>query len=586
MSSSRPPTPSRLAAPVAQAILEAFADHRRAFLEVTRRAKGSFEMRDWARLREDSRRRLGLYRTSVDRAEAQTRVLLGERVRDRLVWVSAKAVYSALIAQRQDWDLAETFFNGVTRRIFDTVGVDPLIEFVASDFDAPPTQPEHRVYRRFTGTPSVQELVSRCLAEHELAVPWVDRAADARLVAERVEAKLEAVGRGRPVAFEVIDAPFFQGKGAYLVGRLVLPAGVVVPLVMALRNGPEGVFVDAVLTEENDVSILFSFTRSYFHIDAERPYDVMRFLRSLIPKKRIAELYIAIGEPKQGKTELYRAVMDHIEETRDTFGFAPGVPGLVMVVFTMPGMDVVMKVIRDEFPPEKQTSPAKVRERYHWVYSHDRAGRLVDAQEFEHLAFPKDRFEPELLEELLGECGRTVRVDGDRVIVELCYVERQLVPLNIYVRHEADEDAKAAAVEYGRAIEDLAACNIFPGDLLIKNFGVTRHGRVALYDYDELCELTEMNFRDMPEADSMEDEMRAEPWFAVGPRDVFPEEFPRFLGMPSKPKAALMGEVPEIFTASWWRDVQARVAEGKIVEFPPYPADRRLRGRFDADDED
>jgi isocitrate dehydrogenase kinase/phosphatase len=354
---------------------------------------------------------------------------------------------------------------------------------------------------------------------------------------------------------------------------------------MALRNGPEGVFVDAVLHEETDVSILFSFTRSYFHIEAERPYDVMRFLRSLIPKKRIAELYIAIGEPKQGKTELYRAVMDHIEETRDTFGFAPGVPGLVMVVFTMPGMDVVMKVIRDRFPPEKQTSPARVRERYHWVYSSDRAGRLVDAQEFEHLAFPKDRFEPELLEELLNECGETVRVEGDRVVVELCYMERQLVPLNIFVRHEPEEEAKAAAVEYGRAIEDLAACNIFPGDLLIKNFGVTRHGRVALYDYDELCELTEVSFRDIPEPDSIEDEMRAEPFFAVGAHDVFPEEFPRFLGMPRKPKAALMSEVPEIFTASWWRSIQERVREGKIVEFAPYPAERKLRAGVGDDDD-
>jgi isocitrate dehydrogenase kinase/phosphatase len=580
----RPPTPSRLAAPVAQAIVEAFSDYRRDFLEVTRRAKSSFETRDWAQLRTDSRRRLGMYQEAVDRAEAQTRVLLGDRVRDRLVWVSAKAVYSALIAQRQDWDLAETFFNGVTRRMFDTVGVDPLVEFVATDFDAPPSEPEHRVYRRYTGLATVEEMVRACLEDQSFAVPWVDRADDARLVAERTEAKLEALDRGRPVALEVVEAPFFQGKGAYLVGRLVLPAGLVVPLVMALRNGPEGIFVDAVLHEENDVSILFSFTRNYFHVEAERPYDVMRFLRSLIPKKRIAEIYIAIGEPKQGKTELYRAVMDHIDETRDTFGFAPGIPGLVMVVFTMPGMDVVMKVIRDDFPPEKDTWPAKVRERYHWVYSHDRAGRLVDAQEFEHLAFPKDRFEPELLEELLTECARTVRIEGDRVVLELCYLERQLEPLNLYVRQHPLDEARAAAVEYGRAIEDLAACNIFPGDMLVKNFGVTRHGRVALYDYDELAELAEMNFREIPEPASIDEELAAEPYFAVGPRDVFPEEFPRFLSMPREVKAALLEEVPEIFTARWWRSVQDRVREGKIVEFPPYPPERKLRpGAFDED---
>ncbi|GAB5547500.1 MAG: bifunctional isocitrate dehydrogenase kinase/phosphatase [Sandaracinaceae bacterium] len=581
---SRPPTPSRLAAPVAQAILEAFQEQRAGFLEITRRARESFEARDWVRFRADSKKRLGLYRQHVDKAEMRVRVLLGERARDRLVWVSAKAVYSALIAMRQDWDVAETFFNGVTRRLFDTVGVDPLVEFVASDFDAPPSEPEHRVYRRFAGS-DVADLVCRAIASNVFALPFVDLEADAALVAERAAVKLADIDRGQPVAYEVLEAPFFHGKGAYLVGRLVLPAGAVLPLVLALRNGPEGIFVDAALTESDDVSILFSFTRSYFHVDAERPYDVMRFLRSLIPKKRIAEIYIAIGEPKQGKTELYRAIMDHIDESRDTFGFAPGTPGLVMVVFTMPGMDVVVKVIRDEFPPEKQsTSTAHVRDRYNWVYEHDRAGRLVDAQEFEFLAFPKARFEPALLEELLEECGKTVRVDGDRVVIDRCYVSRQLVPLNLYIRQREQAEAQAALAEWGNSIRDMAACNIFPGDLLLKNFGVTRHGRVALYDYDELQPLTDMTFRDVPEARYAEDELRAEPWYAVGAHDVFPEEFPRFLAVPGRLKEGLARDCADIFDASWWRKVQGRVERGKIVELVPYDEKRRLRSDPAADD--
>ena len=573
---SRSPTPSRLAAPVAQAILEAFGEHRAAFLEITRRAKESFETRDWARLRADSTLRLGTYRRAIDKAEVRMRLLLGDRALERLIWVSAKAVYSALIGQRQDWDLAETFFNGVTRRLFATVGVDPLMEFVASDFDAPPVEPEQRVYRRHLASGSLEELVARPLAELRFEVPFVDLAGDAALVAERVRAKLTLLERGQPVALEAIEPVFYHGKGAYVVARLVLPAGVVVPLVYALRNGPDGLFVDAVLLEENDVSILFSFTRSYFHVEALRPYDVMRFLRSLIPKKRIAELYIAIGENKQGKTELYRAMMDHIDETHDQFGFAAGTPGLVMVVFTMPGMDLVLKVIRDRFPAEKNTSPAIVRQRYQWVYEHDRAGRLVDAQEYEHLAFPLERFEPALLEELLSECGETVRVDGDRVIVELAYAERQLVPLNLFIRQRPQAEAEAALVEWGTAIGDLAVCNIFPGDLLLKNFGVTRHGRVALYDYDELEPLTDVRFRDMPEARFEEDELRAEPWYAVGAHDVFPEELSRYLAVPARLRPALMEGCARIFDAGWWRSVQQRVEEGKIVELVPYEASRRL----------
>lgn len=574
--SIRPPTPSRLADPVAREIAVAFAYYRDAFLAVTRRARQSFETRDWAQLRADSALRLGLYRDAVDQAETTTRAMLGERYTDRLVWVSAKAVYSSLIAQRQDWELAETFFNSVTRRLFSTVGVDPVMEYVASDFDSPPNDIEKPVYRRYARKPVV-DLVRECLEDVPLSVPWVDREGDAALVAARIEQELSARKVSTNVTLEAIRPLFFRGKGAYVVGRILLAAGAVLPLVLALRNGPRGVRVDAVLLDRNDVSILFSFTRNYFHVDVARPYEVMRFLRSLIPKKPIAELYIAIGEPKQGKTELYRALVDHLDDTSERFCFAPGIPGLVMIVFTAPGLDLVLKVIRDDFPPEKDISPAKVRERYGWVYTHDRAGRLVDAQEFEHLAFPVERFEPDLLTELLTSAGRSVRVHKSRVHIDLAYVERKLTPLNLYVRRAPFDRAVAALGEYARAIRDLAACNIFPGDLLLKNFGVTRHGRVALYDYDELTELTSIRFRELPTSDRIEYVMSAEPWFAVGAHDVFPEEFARFLGVPEKLRCALLDTYPEIFTASWWRSMQEQVHAGKIREFAPYPPERRLR---------
>ncbi len=576
---SRAPTPSRLADPVARAIADAFAAYREEFLGVTGRARESFETRSWQQLRQDSRSRLGLYRQAVDQAEAVTRGLLGERAQDRVVWVSAKAVYSSLIAQRQDWDLAETFFNSVTRRLFSTVGVDPLMEYVASDFDAPPSEVLAPVYQRhLVSRAPLAEVVTRCLREMPLSTPWVDLEGDAALVAARLDEHVAQMNGPRPVALETLRPLFYQGKGAYLVGRLLLTAGAVVPVVVVLRNSARGVRVDAVLLDRNEASQVFSFTRNYFHVDVERPYDVMRFLRSLMPRKPIAELYIAIGEVKQGKTELYRAIVDHLEEkTSERYGFAPGIPGLVMVVFTAPGLDMVLKVIRDVFPPQKDLSPARVRERYGWVYTHDRAGRLVDAQEFEHLVFPRERFEPALLEELLSTCGKTVRVQGDRVHVDLAYVERKLTPLNIHVRTSPFEQACAALGEYARAIHDLCACNIFPGDLLIKNFGVTRHGRVALYDYDELVELTSVHFRDIPEAERPEDELSAEPWFAVGAHDVFPEEFARFLGIPEKLRRYLVETYPEIFTAAWWRSMQERVRTGKIREFAPYPPERRLR---------
>lgn len=577
MSPSRPPTPSRLADPVARAIAAAFAEYRDAFLALTRSARPSFEARDWKALRAAASVRLGLYRGAVDRAEATTRELLGERCLDRLVWVSAKAVYSSVIAQRQDWDLAETFFNSITRRIFSTVGVDPLIEYVASDFDQPPSEVLERVYARYPGRGPIVELVRACLRDVPLEVPWIDREGDAALAAARIERYLAEGSLGRPVALEVIRPLFFQGKGAYIVGRLFLPAGAVVPVVLALRNRAHGLFVDAVLIGRGDVSVLFSVTRSYFMVDVERPYDVMRFLRSLMPKKPIAELYIAIGEPKQGKTELYRGLVEHIEDHGERFCSAPGIPGLVMVVFTAPRLGMVLKVIRDVFPPEKTVSAAKVRERYQWVYGHDRAGRLVDAQEFEHLTFPVSGFEPDLLDELKRECARSISIDGDRVSISLAYVERRLHPLNLYARSRSFDEASAALADYARAIRDLALCNIFPGDLLLKNFGVMRNGRVALYDYDELVDLMSVKFRDIPEPKYDEDEHAAEPWFSVGAHDVFPEEFRRFLGLPPELAQVLVDRHPEIFSAAWWRSIQERVRSGKIPEFAPYPSERKLR---------
>jgi isocitrate dehydrogenase kinase/phosphatase len=564
----RPPSTSRLGHDAARVVLRAFSDHRVAWLAVTGQAQTSFEQRDWTRLQRDGSRRLLLYSAGVQRALDAVGPVLGERADDRVVWLGAKAAYSALVAERPDWDLAETFFNSVGRRVLGTVGVDDLIEFVDTDFEEPPAPPVSDPHRAVQWRGTSRDLVERILDLHGFAVPWLDRAGDAARVAERIDAAL-ADRVPLAVGAAVLRDVFFRGKAAYVVGRLATDGGPL-PLVLALRNGPRGLFVDAVLTEEADLSILFSFTRSYFHVPTKRPWDVVAFLSTLLPQKRRGELYISLGHPKQGKTELFRNVRDKLDFGPSCFETAPGTPGLVMVCFGLSDQDLVMKVIRDHFPAEKSTSPELVAERYTWVHLHDRAGRLVDAQSFTHLRLPRDRFEPTLLRELLDECSERVWEDRDFIVIERTWVERRMEPLNLYMRRVDDDAAKAAIDEYAAALRDLAACDIFPGDLLLKNFGVTRHGRVAFYDYDELVALTDCHFRDVPEAQTYEQEMAAEPWYSVSPADVFPEEFPRFLGLPRPRRAYLMSEHGELFTAAWWRSMQAQVAEGKVVEFVPY----------------
>ncbi|MGF1466521.1 MAG: bifunctional isocitrate dehydrogenase kinase/phosphatase [Sandaracinaceae bacterium] len=567
---------SRRANDLAARMYAAFDRTRREYRELTQRARSSFETRDWKRLRADSRERLSRYADAVAEGEREALDLLGDAVADRLLWVGAKAVYRGLIADRPDRELAETFFNGVTRRLFATVGVDDYVEFVAPELELP--DPASSL-RRYEGDgDALVRLVDRWLEDAPFTVRWANRRVDAHLVADRVKLELSQIGVTEDVsAIEVLTPVFFRGTGAYLVGRLEV-GGRRVPLALALRMMFRGIAVDAVLSTERELSILFSFTRSYFHVDAERPSEVVAFLKELLPEKPTAEIYISIGQPKQGKTELYRALVAHLGGTEERFEHAAGTPGLVMVVFTMPGLDWVLKVIRDRMPIQKSVSAAHVKGRYKWVYDRDRAGRLVDAQPFEHLVFPRDRFHPALLEELLDRCGQSVRLRGpDRVELDLAYVQRRLTPLDLYVRQAGDAEAAAALMDYAQAIKDLAASNIFPGDLLLKNFGVTKRGRVACYDYDELVELTEMRFRRMPEPDDDDDEMRAEPFFAVGPRDVFPEEFLRFLAIPARLRSHLAYHCSEIFTPAFWRQTQEEIEAGKIVEFAPYePVDRLI----------
>jgi isocitrate dehydrogenase kinase/phosphatase len=546
------------------------------FRRVTRRALTRFEDRDWAGMQQDATDRLDVYSGRVGASVTELRRLVGARLEDRSLWSAMREAYSALIAQRDDWELAETYFNSVTRRVFTTVGVDPAVEFVSSDFDFPPTGQAREVYHRYGRADTTAELVEAILTDFRFGVLYRDIRGDAQRAAALIDRHLEAAGlQTRLGRAEVVKQPFFMGDGAYLVGRLEFPE-MVVPLVLALRNEDGGVVVDAVLLDEDDVSILFSFTRSYFHVDVERPYDLVGFLRSIMPRKPVAELYRSIGYHKHGKTEQYRELLTFLAGSNDPFTAAPGVPGLVMVVFTMEGYDFVFKVMRDVFGAPKQIPRSRVRERYQLVFHHDRAGRLIDAQEFEHLQFDRRRFRPELLDELVTACSRLVRLEGDRVVIDHAYVERRVEPLDLYVRRTDDTPAADAVIDYGRAIRDLAATNIFPGDMLLKNFGVTRHRRVVFYDYDELALLTDCRFRRLPVATHPDDEMGDEPWFGVDDADIFPEEFRRFLGLPAELRRVFEDHHGDLFDVGFWLGMQQRLAGGEVISIIPYSPRCRL----------
>jgi len=557
----------------ASLIWEAFAGYRRGIRALMQQAQLRFETQDWRGLQADAVERLDLLEPYIQLAVQHIRPRLGERLKDKSVWAELKAVYAERCHGQPASEVAKSFFTTVTRRVFGTVGTDAQIEFRGADLDDP--SPLHSTHFHTFSAPSPIKLAQACLQYPRFAIDYEDFERDAALVAQAIETQWRAACGPTPCeAIDLLTPIFYRNQGAYLVGRLRGGAQYL-PLVIALRNPHGRVVADAVLTDEDDVSIIFSFTRSYFHVDVEHTRETVRFLKDLLPRKRIAELYISLGYPRHGKTELYRELLQHIEQAEDQFVIAPGDKGMVMIVFVLSSFDIVFKVIRDAFAPPKTTTRQDVLDKYALVFKHDRAGRLVDAQEFRQLAFPRERFAEDLLAELRG-ATQSVAITETHVIFKHVYVERRLTPLNLYLRQQPLTAAQAAVLDYGQAIKDLAATNTFPGDLLLKNFGVTRHGRVIFYDYDELCWVTDCQFRDMPPAYTDEDEVRGEPWFYVGEKDVFPEEFLTFIGLQGEQRATFLAAHQDLLTAHYWRQIQARHRAGEIFEVLPYRASHRL----------
>ncbi|HEY4447061.1 MAG TPA: bifunctional isocitrate dehydrogenase kinase/phosphatase [Steroidobacteraceae bacterium] len=554
----------------ARQIVDAFARYNAEFRAITRRAPQRFDARDWKASQRDAVERIELYDRYVTETVAALRLALGARAIDRSLWQELRSEFAAQIGALSDPEFTKTFFSSISRRLFGTVGVAPDIEFVATDLD--PLADIHSAVgtNSYVNHGSLALLIEDLLGDVRFRSPWRDLDTSIAHVTSEVRSYLRSRDERRAVdRVEVIRAVFYQISRAFIVGR-ILGRGYLVPLVIALKNTDGGVLVDAVMLAEADVSIVFSFTRSYYHVDLERVAEAVVFLRSLMPRKPVSELFTVLGRARQGKTERYRELMRNLEHTDDRFVHAAGERGLVMVCFTLPSFDVVFKVIRDRFAYPKTVLREQVMEKYRLVFIHDRAGRLVDAQEFRRLRFSRARFAPELLEELRRETTGTVHEDGDDLVFDHLYIERRMAPLNLYLRSSSAAEAERAVLDYGQCIRDLAYTNIFPGDLLLKNFGVTRHGRVIFYDYDELCQVTDCNFREIPAATHEEDEMLGEAWFYVAENDVFPETFLNFLGFSDEQRAALLRVHGEILTAGFWRGVQQRLREGEVMEVLPY----------------
>lgn len=568
----RPLDQQLLVRQAAAAIHDGFVNYNNNFRRMTQRARMRFEQRDWAGARKDLSDRIELYEKSVARTLGAVRKVLDTHTDDLLNWHAIRSVYWSRVHDIPDGEFSKTFFNSVYRDILRSLDIDPTQVSDTADVvaaEAPQRYPARQ--HNYINWNSVCAVVERLLDDFRFKVPYVDFDGDVAFVCDEIERIVGADGPGDDSVrrIEVMHDVFFQSSRAFVVGKLFW-ADHDSPFVLAFANGANGIRVEAVLSSSDDVSVLFGFTRSYFMVDVDPVEGAVYFIKSMMPRKPLDELYTILGRARQGKTERYRALFRHLADCEDHFVHAPGDRGLVMLVFTLPSYDLVFKVIRDNFGHPKNVSHDEVKKKYKFVFNHDRAGRLIDTQEFRNIEFPLAKFAPELLEELLTSASQTARIDGDQLVIDHLYSERRLTPLNLFLQDYEPEHARLAIIDYGQAIKDLAMTNIFPGDLLLKNFGVSRHGRVIFYDYDELCLVTDCNFRELPAAEHPEDELRADSWFYVGTHDIFPEEFIRFLAIEANLRTAFLAHHADLLTATYWRDIRQLHLDKHAPEVAPY----------------
>lgn len=561
----------------AQTILNGFESYFADFQNLTLAAKPRFEKADWQGVHAASRKRIDLYKLKVGQVYEFVELIAGDNLHDFSFWKEARQHYARLIEGHNNFEIAETFFNSIFCSTFDHRQIRNDYAFVFSSQGDMPTVKEQQIFRHYRCQQGLEQMIESVLDDYALSIEYEDKARD---VGDIVAALRDYLLPRFEVAEEqvsllVLESMFFRNKGAYIVGKMMIGRDAM-PFVLPLLHTESGsVYVDTVLFGSDKVSVIFSFTRSYFMVDALIPSQYVLFLQSLMPAKPISEIYSCMGYNKHGKTYFHRCAYRHMRSTGEKFNNAPGIKGMVMSVFTLPSYDFVFKIIKDRFTPPKDMTRAQVMEKYRIVKRADRAGRMADTQEFNNLAFARERFSDELLEELKTLAPSVIEEHGKVLVLKHVYVERRMTPLNLYLQDASDEQLWAVMDEYGNSIKELAAANIFPGDMLLKNFGVTRHGRVVFYDYDEICPLSECNFRIIPQPRNEAEEMASTPWYSVGPNDIFPEEFRLFFSGNQRARKVFDELHSEIYEASFWQGLQTQIADGYVEDVFPYR--RKLR---------
>jgi isocitrate dehydrogenase kinase/phosphatase len=569
-------------AAIARLILQGFDKHYGLFRNVSAAAKDRFERAAWDEGREAAKERIKMYDRRVAEAVQAVMTRYPQTEHDESLWPEVKLAFISLLYEHRQPECAETFYNSVACRVLHRKYFNNEFIFWRPAISTEYLEGAAPVYRcHYPGQDGLQRTLLEILTGFGIARPWENLRRDVRYLLTALKEVFPGRWRMQPnFQFQVLASLFFRNKGAYAVGRII-NGGQEQPFVIPILQNDRGeIYVDTLLLSEEDIAVVFSFARAYFMVDMEVPSAYVAFIKAILPEKSVAEIYAMLGLHKQGKTLFYRDMHHHLKHSSDSFIVALGIRGMVMLVFTMPSYPYVFKLIRDRFEPPKETTREEVEQKYLLVKSHDRVGRLADTLEYSDVALPLARFDPSLLEELKRHAAESIEFEGDQIVIRHMYIERRMIPLNLFIGQTDDARLHHAVREYGQAIKDMAGANIFPGDMLLKNFGITRHDRVIFYDYDEITYLTDCKFRHIPQPASWEDEMSAEPYYSVGPNDVFPEQFPQFLFSDPETRALFESYHADLADPAYWIEQQRRIRAGIQEDVFPYPDQLRFRFRY------
>lgn len=562
---------------VAEKIFDGFNTYINSFNTYTRLTPKYFSERNWKAIQLNHKQRLRLYKDLLFPLAATCKELLKENRSNRQLWIKIKDNYSSFISEIPELEIAETFFNSVIRKTYENISVDEELMFVMEGHDFCTIRENSDLIRNYPEGLGLDKIIRQILDDFDFGAPFMDKEKDIQFLIEGVrKVILSRYNIAPDTRTQILKSVFYRNKAAYLIGRTFVGKKWM-PFIIPVLHGKTGVFVDTLIFDPNLMSHMFSFTRSYFMVEAEVPSEIVSFLSSVIPHKKIHELYNAIGFNKHGKTLFYRDFLMHLDGSSDQFVVAPGIKGMVMTVFTLPSLNIVFKLIKDHFEPPKNMTRQEVREKYKLVSLHDRVGRMADTHEFEYFKIPKDRISPELIVELRNTTNSLLKFTDTHLIIKHLYTERKMEPLNLYLEHCDTEEGEKVVEDYGRAILQLAQANIFPGDMMTKNFGLTRQKRVIFYDYDEIEFLTDMNFRVKPKAETYEQIYASEPWYSIAKNDVFPEDFKRWMIGRKDLKNHFLEYHENLFSPEYWQEVQRRIDKGELIHAFPYPEEIRFR---------